>query len=117
MKKEIFVQEIQKQLSRFSSLTVNTQSAEFVLALEELHAKVTPRKIVVVGPFCWGKGDSMNEAIKNCRANWSSCYGGNFSQTKLTILVCSEDATVDDMGGVTAKTIVTVQDATYKKKK
>lgn len=31
---------------------------------------------LAMGPYCWGKGKTQEEAIKNAKMNWMSTYTG-----------------------------------------
>lgn len=51
---------------------------------------------MAVGPCAWGKGKTVEEAVKNCRPNLPSGYPSR----KLSIYTCTEDAHVDGYGRV-----------------
>ena len=70
----------------------------FLMAYE---GQVAPegRKFLVVGPFCWGKGKTVAEAVKNAKSNRVRSYEG---KEGWRFFVCDviENAYVDDMGGI-----------------
>lgn len=57
---------------------------------------------LAVGPYCWGKGKTQEEAIKNARMNWTSTYTGiKRPQAKHFSIYTSEgEFTVDEIGGI-----------------
>ena len=54
-----------------------------------------------VGPFCWGKGKTEEEAVKNMRKHWV----GKFSKKNYSVLLVEgdPDAFIDGMGSLVRK--------------
>lgn len=67
---------------------------------------------LAIGPYCWGKGKTREEAIKNAKVNWISTYTGiRRPQDKHFSLYTSEgEFTVDGIGQINStKPITKVQ--------
>ena len=63
-------------------------------------------KYFAVGPFCWGKGESIDEALKNCKKQWPGppYTGKKFDKNKVQMFKSEEKElkmNVDDMGRIT----------------
>lgn len=71
----------------------------------------TATNFLAVGPHCWGKGKTMEEAIKNAKQNWPAFSGVRRPQPKHFSLYTSEGLfTVDGMGGIhSTKDIIKIQ--------
>lgn len=70
---------------------------------------------LAMGPFCWGKGATIEEAIKNAKMNWISSYTGiKRPQPKhFSVWESEGEFTVDGMGQVTStKPITKLQTST-----
>lgn len=68
---------------------------------------------LAVGPYCWGKGKTREEAVKNAKQNWSRTYTGIARPTDkhFSIYTSEGEFTVDGIGGIhsTGKSIDKVQ--------
>lgn len=42
---------------------------------------------MAIGPFCWGKADNIETAIKRAKYNWIEGYSGKFDRKKFTIFM------------------------------
>ncbi len=72
-------------------------------------------KFIAIGPFCWGKGDTQETAVKNCRKEaprrGSFYYQGAF---RCMVFASSDDAaTVDGMGAIRHAHGATVKKVAY----
>lgn len=56
-------------------------------------------EFIVVGPYCWGKGNTSPEAWKNCKKNWIKAYGGNPIKSKATCYKVPVGSTVNSIDG------------------
>lgn len=57
---------------------------------------------IAVGPYCWGKGDTVQEAVAAMRKNWPGMPREPYSLKKVSLIFCNDpDAYVNDMGGLT----------------
>lgn len=113
MRKERFVSVVREMVAAHGRIE---NEEGFAKELGELFEKMTPKKVMAIGPFCWGRATTLPEAVKFARSQWSSSYAGKFSQSKLHLFAVSDDASVDDMGGLSATTIITLQEPERKKK-
>lgn len=52
-----------------------------------------------IGPYCWGKADTPDEAVRNMRKNWATVYAGNFSKSKYALYLAPETAEVHEVTG------------------
>lgn len=57
----------------------------------------TPVTLVAIGPFAWGTGATVTEAIKNCKRNLSRTYAGD--RALLAIYAVSGFIRVSDVDG------------------
>lgn len=69
--------------------------------MEEGVAQAKKQKFFfAVGPFCWGRGKTQEEAVANVKREWSRSMSGNFKAAKLAIYETEdEDAYIDPMDG------------------
>ena len=51
-----------------------------------------PRQFIAIGPFAWGRGDTEEEAIKNCKVNLRR------GTHEVTLLDVPEGTSIDGMG-------------------
>jgi hypothetical protein len=57
---------------------------------------------LAMGPYCWGKGKTREEAVKNARYNWPRAYS-SVKQPRdrhFSIYESEGEFTVDGMGGI-----------------
>jgi len=94
-----------------------TCEERFAKETGDLFDSTVPTKIMAIGPCCWGRGNSIAEAVKKVRGQWSSGIAGKFNQNKLHLFAVTEDARVDEMGGLSARTIIILQEPEGKKNK
>lgn len=40
---------------------------------------------LAIGPFCWGKADDIETAIRRAKYNWIKAYSGDFDRKKMKI--------------------------------
>lgn len=59
---------------------------------------------LAVGPYCWGKGKTREEAVKNAKQNWVRTYTGikRPLDKHFSIYTSEGEFTVDGLGGVTS---------------
>ena len=60
---------------------------------------------LAVGPFCWGRGATREEAVKEARKNWSETYTRirrcNARDVHFSIYTCTDPKVyLSDMGGI-----------------
>lgn len=51
---------------------------------------------MAIGPFCWGKADDIETAIKRAKYNWIEQYSGKFDRKKFTIYMFVLPEGIDD---------------------
>lgn len=59
---------------------------------------------LAVGPYCWGKGKTREEAVKNARYNWPRAYS-RVKQPRdmhFSIYTSEGELTVNGMGDITS---------------
>jgi hypothetical protein len=63
---------------------------------------------IAVGPNCWGKGFSRDQAVAACRTHWPT-RAGRFHPKHLTLIETTDPwAYVDEMGGLVRAADATV---------
>lgn len=74
-------------------------------------------KIVVVGPNCWGAGDSLRSALGKARMNYPSWYfaspGSPSGGMPYNAYEASEDFSVDGHGRIEAKSLKRIREVRY----
>jgi hypothetical protein len=53
------------------------------------------RVFFVIGPLCWGRGETEAEAVRNAKANFSPMMGGKW---RYIVFDAHESVTIDGMG-------------------
>jgi hypothetical protein len=69
-------------------------------------------KIVVVGPNCWGAGDSLRSALGKARINYPS-FSRGANAMPYNAYEASDDFDVDHMGRIAAKSLKRVREVRY----
>lgn len=69
---------------------------------------------LAMGPHCWGKGATREEAVKNAKQNWPYSYVPSVKRPQdkhFSIYTSEGEFTVDGMGGIhsTAEKIDKIQ--------
>lgn len=67
-------------------------------------------KIVVVGPFCWGAGDSLKSAVGKARINWPFAGRANPDIMPYKAYLASDDFQVNDYGHISAKELKRIRE-------
>jgi len=52
---------------------------------DQLRQVIIDHEFIAVGPLCWGRGKTRQEAIRNMRANWSPSVSG---QKRPSVAAC-----------------------------
>jgi hypothetical protein len=53
---------------------------------------------LAVGPFCWGKADDIETAIKRAKYNWVRAYSGKPSRNKFKVYLFLVPEDLEDSG-------------------
>jgi len=55
---------------------------------------------IAIGPYCWGRGKTRDEAVANCKKEWPKHYEGKFDPKRVGVRCFPDDATVGGLGDV-----------------
>lgn len=63
-----------------------------------VQASGTDRRIIALGPYCWGAGPDSKTALRNARQNYSHHYGPR-GTVKVVLVDAPEETTVSSFDG------------------